>query len=69
MQLASEEGLKCCMRAKIDPGSDNGDAPAASCRAVFGAFAPVLALLQGSSFQLFVCFTRGCRLPRDCRVH
>jgi len=24
MQLASEEGLKCCMRAKIDPGSDNG---------------------------------------------
>lgn len=24
MQAASEEGLKCCMRAKIDPTSDNG---------------------------------------------
>jgi glutamyl-tRNA synthetase len=24
MQAASEEGLKCCMRAKIDPASDNG---------------------------------------------
>lgn len=24
MRAASEEGLKCCMRAKIDPASDNG---------------------------------------------